>query len=138
MIRLLLLLPVCYCLLFSCEECPGSSEPILYVELGGETYYQSVECVGLSHTFSLDPGGLSYRPYHFSLPISMHSDSTTYLLYGAHVTDTLRIKYKRDFYFQSVKCGYCIRLKSMSIAYSTIDSVEIASFNDWEFYASIK
>jgi hypothetical protein len=125
-------------LLFSCEECPGSSEPILYVELRGDTFYQSVECVGLNHSFEFDPGWPAYQPYHFSLPISMHSDSTIYLLHRAQVTDTLKIEYNRDFYFLSVKCGYCIRLKSMSISYSTIDSVEITTHNDWEFYASIK
>lgn len=102
---------------YSCNDCEDSSEPTIELYMNGREY-EYTHAVGLGKTKRLEVS--TYDNYY---PISIDSDTTGYVFFKDSTSDTLLFTYKREFYYQSRKCGYVVVLNSLSL-------IETEAFKD--------
>ncbi|NME72593.1 DUF6452 family protein [Flammeovirga aprica] len=110
----------------ACNECQYGDEPIMdlhfsydYGKSEGDYNppdYDYVNFLGSDSVIAFS--------YELAYPLSIVSDTTTLVFSGGDQRDTLSIKYKRNFNFQSKECGYTVTLSDFqTLKETTFDSV---------------
>ena len=103
----------------SCQGCEDTTEPILIIDLIYLDYFDYTYIRGVNSDEEIP---IDYSV--FKIPVAINSDTTTYLLYGGGIIDTLAISYERKFDFESKHCGFTITLDSFKLLNeSSFDSV---------------
>ena len=100
--------------LWGCENCGPSAEPLLSLSL------QSLTTIKIDTVYSPDTRQpLPAQPYSVTslttsrqlvLPINLNADSTRYVVRLSGQQDTITVFYKRDFSYRDRKCGYVVNL----------------------------
>lgn len=104
--------------LFSaCKNCEDTSEPLATIYFEGKSYERAV---GISAGKTVPLSNID------DLPLSIASDTTTYILFNGESSDTLAIKYNRIFEFESYECGFTVKLDSFKL-------LESSSFENVKF-----
>lgn len=104
---------VCAVCLCSCgEPCPPDSEHSFYLTINSQQplKLKKVEAVGAIDTSFLY--GVDYyegKFWQMNLPLSLHTDSVTYIFDFDSRIDTLTVFYQRDFEHQD-KCGFVMKV----------------------------
>lgn len=102
--------------LFSCTDCGDQSAPLAKIVFTGH-YYQHVKGVGIDDSLNIEL-------YNYRYPLSIDSDTTAYVFYDTTNFDTLIFKYRRNFIFESNKCGFIVTLDSFEVVKAShFDSV---------------
>jgi hypothetical protein len=131
--RSLLLILLLSPALYNCTYCGPQQEPAASLQMSGQvSRLRSLQAVG-----TLDPDyfksqvGYEIRDVtYFTLPLSLHADSTTYIFDFQDRMDTLTIYYKREFYYKD-NCGFVMDLakpSSGSHQKSTFSRVNVSYF----------
>jgi hypothetical protein len=113
-------------LLTGCDNCEDEAERkfgLLFYRNGVQEKPVFNEVYGLGGKGNIALGADSL----YRLPISLHQDSSTYLLKNSlGEADTLTIRYKRDFFFQDKHCGFRVKFSDFaSGASTTYDEVQV-------------
>ncbi len=107
--------------LSACKDCEDTSEPQSLIFFQGSTYERAVGISAVGISAGKNVTFIDADEY----PLSIVSDTTTYIFYNGELTDTLSIKYNRDFIFESEKCGFTVTLNSFQLLESSsFDSVQ--------------
>ena len=104
----------------SCEDCEDSSAPIASIRIHNQNYSHAK---GLG---KIDYGNSKNEHYY---PLSINSDTTVYVFYDSLNYDTLAFSYRRNFVFESNKCGFTVTLDSFKL-------LELSTFQDVQFSIS--
>jgi hypothetical protein len=99
-------------LLHSCKDCGPQQELDARVSISGQpSRLNKAQAIGaLSQDIFNNLADKELRTTHtFDVPISLHTDSTTYIFEFENRTDTLTIYYKRKFYHKD-GCGFVVDL----------------------------
>lgn len=103
------------------DDCYPFQEPelkILFYDNNKEVFPRFKRVYGVGSSQNLSPKDNYYR-----LPISLNSDSVSYLFENANRTDTLTLFYKRNFYFDSERCGYVTEIAQTTVPYTSFTTV---------------
>jgi Family of unknown function (DUF6452) len=65
------------------------------------------------------------------LPISIISDTTTYIFSRGQKSDTLTLSYKRKFYYESERCGFMVQIENLKMV------EKLSSFDSRQAYAYV-
>lgn len=99
-------------LLSGCERCGPDTEPPLTIRFYRPDTSQANQ-LNFTQIISLN-GSLNRRNVKpdslLILPLSLTTDSTVYVFIRPTRTDTLAVRYRRTFSYQSTKCGYVLDL----------------------------
>ncbi len=108
-------------LIASCCECEDNDEPN-----AGIIFEQ--DSVGYFAIKGIDSDSIiEVYSDEYNFPLSIVSDTTTMIFYGTESTDTLSIKYKRDFSYEGKCCGFTVVLSDFqSLDLTTFDSVKFS------------
>ena len=116
-------------LLAACnDECLPAYEPELRVLF---LLSPNTPAVEVSRIYTPEGREVPFREGNYYLPLSLHTDSVTYVFESPNRSDTLTLFYRRNFYFESRRCGYVVeiqpRLDGTGDYYrGTFDRVEVA------------
>lgn len=142
LIKKILLLLGYIIIISSCENCEDQSEPEALLQFHN-TFMEYDKAQGLgSEQFINGPFD------HQMFPLSITSDTTTFLFHNQESIDTLSISYKRNFVFESNECGFTVTLSEFknleetsfdSIAFEINESTYLQPFelNKNEYFISI-
>lgn len=101
-------------LLTSCREpCDPASEPYAHLSVSsdslGNRYQKAYLLNSIRPNANFDLSGLD------SIPLSITSDSTVFVLQSPTRMDTVGISYTRDIAYQAQDCGFVVVLKDLKI-----------------------
>lgn len=109
----LLLITICAVWLSGCgDSCPPDSEPNFRLTISSEEplKLQNIKAIGAIDTSFLSNVGYYEREYlSLNLPLSLLSDSVTYVFNFDSRIDTLTVFYKRDFEREE-ECGFVLKV----------------------------
>jgi len=97
------------------EPCPEPIEPGLSVRFtngNSPVLYQTATAKETKNVFNNSNG-------FFSLALSLNQDQLTYFFSNGVRTDTLTLSYKRDFKFESERCGFVLNILDLKVAKPT-------------------
>lgn len=75
------------------------------------------------------------RNLNYELPLSLHSESVTYIFEGPTTADTLMLSYQKVQESFSDDCGFWIKMDSLEIIYTTFAKYEIQERQQYYFDA---
>jgi hypothetical protein len=108
------------------EPCPEPIEPVLgvrFTNVNSPVLYQTATAKETKNVFNNSNG-------FFSLALSLNQDQLTYFFSNGIRTDTLTLSYKRDFKFESERCGFVLNILDLKITNPTsFKSVKIENDN---------
>lgn len=97
------------------EPCEEPIEPGLSVRFtngNSPVLYQTATAKETKNVFNNSNG-------FFSLALSLNQDQLTYFFSNGVRTDTLTLSYKRDFKFESERCGFVLNILDLKVAKPT-------------------
>jgi len=104
--------------LFSCKNCEDQSEPEATLQFHNSAIlYEKAQGIGSDQ--------IIYGPFEYqSFPLSIISDTTSFIFHSEASVDTLAISYKRNFVFESNECGFTVTLSDFkNLKATTFDSI---------------
>jgi hypothetical protein len=91
-------------------DCIADKAPFVSVTFRNKGDYSSIKSI--SPEADIDIG---LNTHYFSLPISLHHDQLSYVFSNSTRSDTLTFAYKRNFKFQSTRCGYGVIIENLRL-----------------------
>lgn len=103
----------------SCTKCGDNSEP--HADIHFNNVDMEVDSIKALHSDDF----ILFEVKNRGFPLSMVSDTTTYLFFKDDKIDTISIQYKRNFTYQSDECGFIINLSDFqNLPQTTFDSIK--------------
>lgn len=109
----------------SCQRCDQPEEvklEVVFSKFNNPLYFSEVIAEGAQKSIPLKDTLVDGKKFSkFVLPVNTNSDSTRYIFKGNLGTDTITIRYKRKFKYESNKCGFNVELDGEYEPNSTFD-----------------
>lgn len=113
----------------SCVDCEDTSEP-LAIFLFKNEYVEYKEVRGIN-----SEDIINVTNFDDGYPLSIVSDTTTLLFYDTASIDTLSIRYKRNFDFESNQCGFTVTLSDFeNLPQTSFDSLSFKIYESSDGY----
>ena len=104
----------------ACSDCDDLGERkfgVVFIEDGQPTEQAYTQVYGLGGS---GPIAIQATDSLYRLPISLHQDSSTFILQPASgPADTLTLRYTRTFHYQDKQCGFRVRFSGFGVGQST-------------------